>query len=106
MSARAKIGRLCGALLVAASVVALAAGTAHAQQGNDLADLNERILENPQDVELNLRYARAAEEAGVPRLALAAYERILINDPTNEEARRGYERVWRTIEPGYTVARL
>jgi hypothetical protein len=106
MAARGKMGRLCGAFLVAASMIALAAGTAHAQETNSLADLNERILDNPQDVELNLRYARAAEEQGVLRAALAAYERILINDPSNEEARRGYERVRRMIEPGYTVTRL
>lgn len=105
MSMKRKIGRL-GTLLVAASMIALSVGAAHAQQANDLADLNQRILENPQDVQLNLQYARAAEAAGQPRLALVAYERILINDPSNEEARRGYERIRRQIEPGYTVTRL
>ena len=101
-----KIGALCQTLLVAASVTALSAGFAHAQQTGDMGDLANRILSNPQDVDLNLQYARAAEAAGKPRLALATYERILINDPTNEEARRGYERLRREIEPGYTVARL
>lgn len=104
---RGKLSRLCGTLLLAASIAALGAGVANAQQqGNDLESLNQQILDNPQDVELNLRYARAAEEAGSPRLALVAYERILINDPTNEEARRGYERIRRQIEPGYTVSRV
>lgn len=106
MAARGKMGRLCQALLVAASVAALSAGSAaHAQQADELENLNEQILDNPQDVDLNLRYARAAEEAGKPRLALVAYERILINDPGNSEARRGYERVRREIEPGYTIVR-
>jgi hypothetical protein len=102
------MGRLCGALLVAASMIALSAGAARAQDqdANDLADLNARILDNPQDVDLNLQYARAAEAAGKPRLALVAYERILINDPSNSEARRGYERVRREIEPGYMVTRV
>ena len=104
---RGKLSRLCGTLLLAASIAALGGGVANAQQqGNDLESLNNQILDNPQDVALNLRYARAAEEAGSPRLALVAYERILINDPTNEEARRGYERIRRQIEPGYTVARV
>jgi hypothetical protein len=87
-------------------MIALSTGAAQAQDSTDLADLNARILDNPQDVDLNLQYARAAEAAGKPRLALATYERILINDPTNVEARRGYERLRREIEPGYTVARL
>ncbi len=106
MAARGKMGRLCQALLLAVSMIALSTGAANAQQGNDLEDLNQRILDNPEDVDLNLRYARAAEEAGVLRAALAAYERILINDPRNSEARRGYERVRRAIEPGYTVTRV
>lgn len=103
---RGKTGALFRALLVAASVSALSIGVAHAQQAGDLDALGQRILENPQDVSLNLQYAAAAEAANKPRLALVAYERILINDPTNEEARRGYERVRRTIEPGYTITRV
>lgn len=93
-------------LMLAASISALSAGLVQAQQTNDLDALAQRILDNPQDVELNLSYAAAAEAAGKPRLALVAYERILINDPTNEVARRGYERVRRTIEPGYTITRI
>ncbi len=106
MAGRGKISAVCQALLIAASVTALSIGGAFAQQANDLDGLSQRILDNPQDVDLNLQYAHAAEAAGKPRLALAAYERILINDPANAEARRGYERVRRTIEPGYTVTRL
>ncbi len=103
MALKRKIGGLCRALLLAASVTALTVGAAQPQ---DLADLNRQILENPQDVALNLRYARAAEDAGQMRLALVAYERILINDPTNEEARRGYERIRRAIEPPFTATRI
>lgn len=103
---RGKTGGLFRALLVAASVTALSIGVAHAQQAGDLDTLGQRILDNPQDVDLNLQYAAAAEAANKPRLALVAYERILINDPTNEEARRGYERVRRAIEPSYTITRI
>ncbi len=105
MAATGKIGRLCQALLISASLAAFSSG-ARAQDANDLEALNQRVLENSQDVELNLAYARAAESAGQLRLALAAYERILINDPANGEARRGYERVRRALEPSYTVARF
>src|SRR5262245_55908471 len=90
MAIRTKLGGLCQALLVAASVTALSAGAAQAQ-GDDLAALSQQILDNPTDVSLNLRYAEAAEAAGKPRLALAAYERVLINDPSNVEAHQGYE---------------
>lgn len=103
MTLKRKIGGLCRVLMLAGSVTALTIGAAQPQ---DLADLNQQILENPQDVALNLRYARAAEEAGQLRLALAAYERLLINDPGNAEARRGYERIRRALEPGYTTTRV
>jgi hypothetical protein len=106
MAARARKGRLAQAFLVAASMIAISAGAAHAQQADELDTLNQQILANPQDAELNLRYAAAAERAGKPRLALAAYERILINDPSNAEARRGYERIRRELEPGFTTTRL
>lgn len=105
MAAKGKIRRLCGALAMAVSVIALSSGIAAAQDANDLESLNQEILNNPGDVELNLRYARLAEQEGKLRLALVAYERILINEPSNEAARRGYERIRRAIEPGYTVFR-
>ena len=57
MALKRKIGSLCRALLLAASVTALTVAVASPQ---DLADLNRQILENPGDVSLNLRYAHAA----------------------------------------------
>lgn len=98
-----KLARACSALLLAASVTALAAGKARAE---DLHDLNARILNDTADVDLNLRYARLAEQQGKLRLALAAYERVMINDPENEEARRGFTRIRRIIEPAYNTLRV
>jgi hypothetical protein len=107
MAKESKFQSLCRVLLLAASMGALSAGAAWAQDRNgDLGDLNTQILNDPGNAELNLRYARAAEAAGKPRLALAAYERVLINDPSNAEARAGYERVRRAIEPSFTTARV
>jgi hypothetical protein len=94
--------RFCQALMLAAGVTAISVTAASPQ---DLQTLNDRVLENPQDTQRNLEYARAAEAAGQFRLALAAYERILINDPANTEARRGYERLRRQLEPAYTFVR-
>jgi hypothetical protein len=53
----------------------------------DLSALYKQILQNPQDTELNLRYAKAAEEQGNPQRALAALERVVVNDPDNETAK-------------------
>jgi len=103
MALRRKIGSVCSALLLAASITALTVGAARPQ---DLDDLGRQLVENPGDVELNLRYARAAEASGQRRLALTAYERILINDPSNEEARAGYERIRRAIEPPFSITRI
>jgi tetratricopeptide (TPR) repeat protein len=75
-------------------------------RAQDLSELNAQILNNPQDVDLNLRYARAAEAQGKLRLALAAYERILINNPDNTDAQQGYERIRRVIEPTHTSLRV
>lgn len=105
MATRRRIGVL-QTLLLAASMTALSAGLAHPQQSDSLGELGNQILTDPTNVDLNLRYARAAEAQGHLRMALTAYERILINDPGNAEARRGYERIRRELEPGYTVTRV
>ncbi|MGE0830282.1 MAG: tetratricopeptide repeat protein [Hyphomonadaceae bacterium] len=75
-------------------------------RSEDLSDLTAQLLQDPQNTELNLRYARAAVAAGKPRLALAAYERILLNDPDNEEAQQRYARLRRQIQPPQTSLRL
>ncbi len=62
----------------------------------------EQILQNPNDPELNFRYARLAEEKELLRKALGAYERILLNDPDNEEAKAGLRRIKRALEPPFT----
>jgi hypothetical protein len=76
---------------------------AHAQ---DLRELNDRILDDTANTELNLRYAKLAEQHGELRLALAAYERILINEPDNAEAKAGFARVRRILEPAYSTLRV
>ncbi|MFT3728144.1 MAG: porin family protein [Terricaulis sp.] len=77
-----------------------------AARAQTLDQLNAEIIEHPDNVDLNLEYARTAEHEGKLRLALAAYERILINTPDNAEAQRGYERIRRVIEPPNTSLRV
>jgi len=62
-----------------------------------------RILREPANTELNLRFARLAEDAGKIRWALAAYERIVANDPQNFEAKVGLMRVRRAMQPSFTL---
>lgn len=71
-------------------------------RADELSDINEQILRDPQNVELNLRYARLAEQKGDLRKALAAYERVTVNTPANEEAQRGFRRVSRKLQPNVT----
>jgi tetratricopeptide (TPR) repeat protein len=71
-----------------------AAGEAVAQADPDsvrttLSGIFSEILSDPGNPELNLRYARLAEEAGEVDRALAAYRRILASHPDNPEAKAG-----------------
>ncbi len=93
-------------LALSMGLMTLWAAPVRAQAADELASLNEQILENPQDANLNLRYARVAEAQGKLRLALTAYERVLINQPDNLEAQHGYERMRRVIEPAYDSLRV
>jgi len=67
-----------------------------------LARLNQQILRTPTDPALNLQYAALAESLGLPRLALAAYERILIADPSNQAAQAGIDRIRAALQPSTT----
>jgi hypothetical protein len=78
-------------LLVIAALLAVSVPV-HAAP-DELARLNAQIINDPRNIELNLRYARAAEAQGDYGKALAAYERVLSYDPGNAEARKGSERV-------------
>jgi hypothetical protein len=91
-----RLGRyaLAAFLLLAAPAIAAAA--------DELARLNAQILNDPANVELNLRYARLAEESSEPGAAIAAYERVLVYDPNNAEAKSGLERARARSLPAVT----
>lgn len=67
------------------------------------ASLFDRILANPDDPTLNMRYAELMLAQGNMRHALAAYERALATDPHNREIRRAYKRVKRLLLPNVTT---
>lgn len=91
-------------ILAGASLIALGAALApaQAQQTSDLQDLFRQVLANPSDAAANIRYAQAAERQGELRKALAAYERIILANPNNAQARAEYERIKALLEPATT----
>lgn len=90
--------RIC-LVAVAALLCALPVGVVWA---DELSDAYEKVLDDPASSAANLNYAKIAEQKGEVRLALAAYERVLMNDPANAEARRGMQRVLRLLQPSNT----
>ena len=91
------VGRVALALAVFGAGPALADAPA-----DEMGALFRQILADPTDTDANLAYARAAERRGEKRKALATYERVLLNDPGNREARDGLSRIRRAIEPSWT----
>ncbi len=77
--------------------------SAHGIRADELDAMYARILREPANTELNLRFARLAEDSGKIRWALAAYERILVNDPDNFEGKVGLMRVRRAMQPSFTL---
>lgn len=94
------------ALLSAVSAVAVLVATAPVAVADDVADAYRAIFADPLNAELNLQYALLAEGRGEYRKALAAYERLLVNDAGNEAAVRGIQRVRRIIEPAVSQRTL
>jgi hypothetical protein len=86
--------------LLVAVAVATGAATASAKE---IDTLYARVLREPANTELNLRFARLAEDQGVLRWALMAYERVMLNDPNNWEAKVGLMRLRRAIQPDFTL---
>jgi hypothetical protein len=89
-------------LVAAGAISAFSAAPAWAQDDVEMRRVFEQILQDPGNPGLNLRYARLAIDRGEIRKALAAYERILAQDPNNEEAKAGIRRIQRALEPSIT----
>lgn len=69
---------------------------------DELKRLYAQILRDPANSELNFRYAELAEQRGEIRKSLAAYERVLLNDPNHPHVRRALQRVRRILQPDTT----
>src|SRR5215813_3749092 len=77
------------------AILGIAPALLHAPpaRADEVADIYQRLQNDPRNVTLNLQYAAAAEKAGKLKWALPAYERALSADPGNREARSGIDRV-------------
>ena len=84
--------------LITAALLLLAFAP-QAKASDQLDALYAQILKHPENSKLNLEFARAAEAAGKTRWALAAYERVTINDPGNAEGQAGLQRIRRKLQP-------
>src|ERR1039458_7332687 len=90
-----------GMSLAASIFISTLLNISPAQASNQLDALYSQVLKHPEDSQLNLNFASAAEAAGVLRWALSAYERVTVNDPSNAEAQAGLQRVRRKLQPDY-----
>lgn len=96
------MGKTARILCSLGCLLALFAFTCGGALADELARLNARIMRDPNNVALNLQYAQAAEDAGQPEKALAAYERVLDMDPGNMAARLGIIRATKGTLPNVT----
>ncbi len=69
---------------------------------DDVRTVFDKILQDPENVDLNLRYAKLTIAQGELRKALAAYERILAKHPENAAAKAGVARVRQLLKPNFT----
>jgi hypothetical protein len=94
-----RILALAASAVATLAVLGLAHGPAHA---DELQSVYAQVLNDPTNSALNIRYAELAEARQEYRKALAAYERVLVNDPGNLAARDALQRVRRIIQPPLT----
>lgn len=98
---RAPWGLAVAAYLIVAATVST--GMLSFAKAGEIDTLYSQIIRQPNNPELNLRFAQLAESSGKLRWALSAYERVLLNTPENTEALKGLQRVRRALQPDTTL---
>jgi hypothetical protein len=81
------------------ALLMLAAAPAATAATDPLAAAYAAAFADPNNLEAQLRYARAAEAAGKPEAAFPVYERVLSLQPNNAEAQAGLRRIRAAIQP-------
>ena len=99
--------RVCVRLVVSVAVLIGSIALAPRQALADELDIVfGQLLAEPANPSLNLRYAELAMARGETRKALAAYERVLAQDPNNRQVIRAYNRAKRQLQPSVTAFTL
>ena len=62
-----------------------------------------RLLKNPADLQLNILYAKNAEERGKINLAIVTYQRMILLDPNNKQWKDNIERLRDLLRPPETT---
>ena len=78
--------------------IALALLHATPARADAVADVYQRLQNDPRNVALNLQYAAAAEKAGKLKWALPAYERAMSAEPGKREAQSGLDRITKKLQ--------
>ena len=83
-------------------------GTAEADKKSyaELEGLWEKVLDDPADVQSNIKYALQAEDEGYYERAISAYVRALKNEPANAIASRNLAKLGRLTGPAETSGTL
>jgi hypothetical protein len=87
-------------------VAAVTTPALRAVAADELENLHRQILLHPENSELSMHFGQLAERSGHLRWALAAYERVVLNDPGNFEAKKALRRVQRALQPDVTLLSL
>ena len=72
------------------------------QNVDDLRAIFLRLLKNPADLQLNIKYAELAEKRGKIDAALTTYERLALLDPHNKDWKSNIERLRDLTRPPET----
>ena len=62
-----------------------------------------KLLKNPEDLQLNIIYAKDAEERGKINLAIVTYQRMIFLDPNNKQWKDNIERLRDLFRPSETT---
>ena len=62
-----------------------------------------KLLKNPEDLQLNILYAKNAEERGKINLAIVTYQRMIFLDPNNKQWKDNIERLRDLLRPPETT---
>ncbi|MDA7946772.1 MAG: tetratricopeptide repeat protein [Hyphomicrobiaceae bacterium] len=101
-----RLSAFAGAVLGLAVFLCLALILPRSAAADELDVVFGQLLAEPANPSLNLRYAELAIARGETRKALAAYERVLAQDPTNRQVIRAYNRAKRRLQPTVTAFTL